>query len=106
MGPSKIHAAVRAMEPLSSNLMADDVSLLDASLAFVEAMVNACSHYELAQAYLNVFLTMHMGVVMGNEKLTRRAGKLAEAVGLSWEHLDTKMQRVMCMLGHFLRLQT
>ncbi len=100
--------ALRSMAPgrIWTEIQMFEDNDLACVMAFVEKEVQKQTDFELIQAFLNVFLKTHMGSIMQDKALAERVASLTVALGASYENIDGKLQRVSCMLNHFLRLQT
>jgi U3 small nucleolar RNA-associated protein 21 len=106
MSPAQIHAEIQSFESLGESLEKEDVQRLKSVIQFMKTQIERQTDFELIQAFLQVFLRMHMKSLMGHPALAKEALGLKESVEGSWAQVDDKLQRVTCMLAHFLRLQT
>ena len=96
MSPAQIYLHILSMEGAEE---------LHSTMDFVEMKVKKKCDFEFVMAFLQVFLKIHMKIIMDDPSLAERAIALKQRLEENWSQIDRKMKRVSCMLNHFLGLQ-
>ena len=96
MSPAQIYLHILSMEGAEE---------LHSTMDFVEMKVKKKCDFEFVMAFLQVFLKIHMKIIMDDPSLAERAVALKQRLEENWSQIDRKMKRVSCMLNHFLGLQ-
>ena len=60
------------------------------------------SDFQVIQSYLNLFLTLHMDVIVRDEVLVLKLKELEECQHAAWKDVYGWMQNASCLVEHFL----
>lgn len=96
MGPSAIDSEIRSLPTLeTSNLLAQ----------FLTAMCHSLEtrrNYEVAQAYLGLFLKIHGNEVSQDAELLGLAKKVSDHLRDTWTSLQSNFDSTMCLVSFFM----
>ena len=96
MGPSAIDIEVRSM----SEEMGGSVELLQTFLQFILYLLTTKKNFEIANAYLALFLKLHGDTVSQEETLIEQLEKIKEMQSLAWTNLETHLNKNLCLVSY------
>ncbi|XP_035632533.1 WD repeat-containing protein 36 [Oncorhynchus keta] len=96
MGPSGIDAELRGLAPD----MGGDVSVLQGFLKMVASMLDSKRDFDLAQAYLALFLKLHLRLISQEPGLMEEASKVSEKLEETWTSMQTLFNQSLCLLSY------
>ncbi|XP_062334077.1 WD repeat-containing protein 36 [Osmerus eperlanus] len=96
MGPSGIDTEFRGLGPD----MGGDVSVLRGFLGMVASMLDSHRDFDLAQAYLALFLKLHLRVLSQNQELIEEASRVSDKLEETWTSMQTLFNQSLCLLAY------
>ncbi|KAL2100364.1 hypothetical protein ACEWY4_004758 [Coilia grayii] len=96
MGPSGIDAELRGLAPD----MGGDVDILRAFLRLVGSMLDSRRDFDLAQAYLALFLKLHLRLLSEEPTLMQEAAQVSQRLEEMWGHTQTQLNQSLCLLQY------
>jgi len=96
MGPSAIDLELRSM----SIEMSGNADLLQKFLQFLLYILATRQNFELANAYLALFLKMHGNYIAQEEALIRVVEQIKEIQVLAWTNLKTNLNKNLCIVSY------
>lgn len=96
MGPSGIDAELRGLAPD----MGGDVSVLKGFLRMVASILDSRRDFDLAQAYLALFLKLHLRLLSQDQELMEEASKVSERLEETWTSMQTLFNQSLCLLAY------
>lgn len=90
LSPSSLDLAIRSMTN-------DDLALF---LNGILALMQSNRDFELLQAYLNVFLTVHGDLIIQDSRLKSVLSDLHHKQQLVWSRMEEHLQRAECMIDY------
>ncbi|XP_061479842.1 WD repeat-containing protein 36 [Rhineura floridana] len=96
MGPSSIEAELRGLSPDGGG----SVKVMQSFLRMIEAMLNTKCDFELAQAYLALFLKLHLKILSSEPTLLAEVSRLSPQLEEIWMHLQTLFNQSLCILNY------
>ncbi len=96
LGPSAIDVEIRSM----SLDMGGTVELLEKFLQFILYSLSTRNNFELANAYLALFLKVHGDAISNEKSLIETLEQIRELQELAWTNLKTNMDKNLCMVSY------
>ncbi|NXV36831.1 WDR36 protein, partial [Rissa tridactyla] len=96
LGPSHIEIELRGLAPESGGSMEVMLSFL----RMIGMMLNKKYNFELAQAYLALFLKLHLKVLSSEPNLLEEVSRLSTQLEETWIHLQTLFNQSLCVLTY------
>lgn len=96
MGPSSIDSELRSLAPDYGG----SVKVMQSFLRMVGAMLDSNRDFELAQAYLALFLKLHLRTISSEPTLLDELSKLSSKLETTWTHLQTLFNQSLCVLNY------
>lgn len=96
MGPSAIDAELRGLAPD----MGGEVSVLQAFLRMVASMLDSKRDFDLAQAYLALFLKLHLRLISQEPELMSEASRVSERLEETWTNMQTLFNQSLCLMAY------
>ncbi|KAL7988865.1 hypothetical protein Chor_007784 [Crotalus horridus] len=96
MGPSNIEIELRGLSPDGGG----SIEVMQSFLRMIEAMLNTKCDFELAQAYLALFLKLHFKIICSEPTLLAEVSKLSNQLEEIWIHLQTLFNQSICILNY------
>ncbi|KAM8962305.1 WD repeat-containing protein 36 isoform 1-T1 [Pelodytes ibericus] len=96
MGPSAVDTELRNLAPEGGG----SVEVMQSFLKMIESMLDAKRDFELAQAYLALFLKLHLRFISSEPKLLDEIRLLSECLDETWLHLQTLFNQSLCVLNY------
>uniref|UniRef100_A0A674BG54 WD repeat domain 36 n=1 Tax=Salmo trutta TaxID=8032 RepID=A0A674BG54_SALTR len=96
MGLSGIDAELRGLAPD----MGGDVSVLQDFLKMMANMLNSKRDFDLAQAYLALFLKLHLRLITQEPELMEEAYRVSEKLEEMWTSMQTLFNQSLCLLSY------
>ncbi|KAJ6669733.1 hypothetical protein lerEdw1_000282 [Lerista edwardsae] len=96
MGPSTVDTELRSLSP-------DDGGSIKVMLSFlkmVQAILNTRRDFELAQAYLALFLKLHLKILSSEPTLLVEVSRLSPQLEEIWIHLQGLFNESLCILNY------
>ncbi|NXN42272.1 WDR36 protein, partial [Rhinoptilus africanus] len=96
LGPSHIEIELRGLAPEGGG----SVEVMRSFLRMIGMMLNKKYNFELAQAYLALFLKLHLKVLSSEPNLLEEASSLSTQLEETWIHLQTLFNQSLCVLTY------
>ncbi|KAM4635056.1 WD repeat-containing protein 36 [Polymixia lowei] len=96
LGPSAIDAELRSLSPD----MGGSPAVLLAFIRMVDSMLTGGRDYDLAQAYLALFLKLHLRLLSRDTAAMDALLRLSSHVEAGWEELQTSFNQSLCLLAY------
>uniref|UniRef100_A0A7M4EF90 WD repeat domain 36 n=1 Tax=Crocodylus porosus TaxID=8502 RepID=A0A7M4EF90_CROPO len=96
MGPSNIETELRGLAPEGGG----SVEVMQSFLRLIGMMLNTKCDFELAQAYLALFLKLHLKITSSEPALLEEISKLSAQLEETWVHLQTLFNQSLCVLNY------
>nr|XP_020635660.1 WD repeat-containing protein 36 [Pogona vitticeps] len=96
LGPSNIEIELRGLSPDGGG----SVEVMQSFLRMIEAMLNTKCDFELAQAYLALFLKLHLKILSSEPVLLAELSRLSPQLEEIWIHLQTLFNQSLCILNY------
>ncbi|XP_028722882.1 WD repeat-containing protein 36 [Peromyscus leucopus] len=96
IGPSGIETELRNLSPDDGG----SVEVMQAFLKMIGMMLDRKRDFELAQAYLALFLKLHLKMLPSEAVLLEELVKLSSQVDEDWTHLQSLFNQSMCILNY------
>lgn len=96
MGPSAIDIEIRSM----SVEMGGSIELLQIFLQFILYLLSTKKNFEIANAYLALFLKLHAETVSQEEVLIDLLEKIKEMQSLAWTNLEVNLNKNLCLVSY------
>ncbi|NXV23981.1 WDR36 protein, partial [Cepphus grylle] len=96
LGPSHIEIELRGLAPEGGGSMEVMLSFL----RMIGMMLNKKYNFELAQAYLALFLKLHLKVLSSEPNLLEEVSRLSTQLEETWIHLQTLFNQSLCVLTY------
>ncbi|XP_041915856.1 WD repeat-containing protein 36 [Alosa sapidissima] len=96
MGPSAIDTELRSLAPD----MGGDVDTLTAFLRLISSMLDSRRDFDLAQAYLALFLKLHLRLLSTEPTLMQEAAQVSQRLEETWSHTQTQLNQSLCLLQY------
>jgi len=101
MNPWQLDDELRKLAPATGG----SVKLLRLFLATVQHQLDSARDFELAQAYLGLFLKVHGPAISASEELRALLTPLGESQSEAWRRLQDRINSTLCLVN-FLRSST
>ncbi|XP_037385232.2 WD repeat-containing protein 36 [Talpa occidentalis] len=96
LGPSGIETELRSLSPDCGG----SVEVMQSFLKMIGMMLDKKRDFELAQAYLALFLKLHLKVLPSEPVLLEEMTELLPQVEENWIHLQSLFNQNMCVLNY------
>ncbi|NWU59984.1 WDR36 protein, partial [Dromas ardeola] len=96
LGPSHIEIELRGLAPEGGG----SVEVMLSFLRMIGMMLNKKYNFELAQAYLALFLKLHLKVLSSEPNLLEEVSRLSTQLEKTWIHLQTLFNQSLCVLTY------
>ncbi|NXS60277.1 WDR36 protein, partial [Brachypteracias leptosomus] len=96
LGPSNIEIELRSLAPEGGG----SVEVMLSFLRMIGMMLNKKYNFELAQAYLALFLKLHLKILSSEPNLLEEVSKLSMQLEETWIHLQTLFNQSLCVLTY------
>ncbi|XP_035583712.1 WD repeat-containing protein 36 isoform X2 [Zalophus californianus] len=96
LGPSGIETELRSLSPDCGG----SVEVMQSFLKMIEMMLDRKRDFELAQAYLALFLKLHLKMLPSEPVLLEEMTKLSSQVEENWIHLQSLFNQSICILNY------
>uniref|UniRef100_H0YRW1 WD repeat domain 36 n=1 Tax=Taeniopygia guttata TaxID=59729 RepID=H0YRW1_TAEGU len=96
LGPSNIEVELRSLAPEGGG----SVEVMLSFLRMIGMMLNKKYNFELAQAYLALFLKLHLKILSSEPKLLEELSKLSMHLEETWIHLQALFNQSLCVLTY------
>uniref|UniRef100_M3XKA9 WD repeat domain 36 n=1 Tax=Latimeria chalumnae TaxID=7897 RepID=M3XKA9_LATCH len=96
MGPSSIDTELRGLAPEGGG----SLEVMSSFLRMIGSMMHTRRDFELAQAYLALFLKLHLKVIVEDPTLLEETSKVSTQLEETWAHMQTLFNQSMCLLGY------
>ncbi|XP_076844467.1 WD repeat-containing protein 36 [Brachyhypopomus gauderio] len=94
MGPSAIDTELRGLAPD----MGGDIRVMQSFLKMIGTMLLLKKDFDLAQAYLALFLKLHLRIIVDQPSLMEEAERVQELLEEMWTSTQTLLNKSMCLL--------
>lgn len=95
-GPSGIETELRSLSPDCGG----SVEVMQSFLKMIGMMLDRKRDFELAQAYLALFLKLHLKMLPSEPVLLEEITNLSSQVEENWTHLQSLFNQSMCILNY------
>lgn len=96
MGPSNIDTELRSLSPDGGG----SIKVMQSFLRMIETMLNTKYDFELAQAYLALFLKLHLKILSSEPTLLAELTRLSPQLEEIWIHLQGLFNQSLCILNY------
>ncbi|KAF1474268.1 WD repeat-containing protein 36, partial [Pygoscelis antarcticus] len=96
LGPSNIEIELRGLAPEGGG----SVEVMLSFLRMIGMMLNKKYNFELAQAYLALFLKLHLKILSSEPNLLEEVSRLSTQLEETWIHLRTLFNQSLCVLTY------
>ncbi|XP_030894954.1 WD repeat-containing protein 36 isoform X3 [Leptonychotes weddellii] len=96
LGPSGIETELQSLSPDCGG----SVEVMQSFLKMIEMMLDRKRDFELAQAYLALFLKLHLKMLPSEPVLLEEMTKLSSQVEENWIHLQSLFNQSICILNY------
>uniref|UniRef100_U3IZN1 WD repeat domain 36 n=1 Tax=Anas platyrhynchos platyrhynchos TaxID=8840 RepID=U3IZN1_ANAPP len=96
LGPSNIEIELRSLAPEGGG----SVEVMLSFLRMIGMMLNKKYNFELAQAYLALYLKLHLKIVSSEPSLLEEVSRLSTQLEETWIHLRTLFNQSLCVLTY------
>ncbi|KAF4072906.1 hypothetical protein AMELA_G00252850 [Ameiurus melas] len=96
LGPSAIDTELRGLAPD----MGGDVSVMQSFLRMISSMLRLKQDFDLAQAYLALFLKLHLRLIAQQPVLMQETEKVLDLLEGTWTSVQTLLNKNMCLLSY------
>uniref|UniRef100_A0A8D0KL04 WD repeat domain 36 n=2 Tax=Sus scrofa TaxID=9823 RepID=A0A8D0KL04_PIG len=96
LGPSGIETELRSLSPDCGG----SIEVMKSFLKMIEMMLDRKRDFELAQAYLALFLKLHLKMLPSEPVLLEEVTKLSSQLEETWIHLQSLFNQSMCVLNY------
>ncbi|XP_064032675.1 WD repeat-containing protein 36-like [Pogoniulus pusillus] len=96
LGPSNIEIELRGLAPEGGG----SVEVMLSFLRMIGMMLNKKYNFELAQAYLALFLKLHLKIVSSEPNLLEEVSRLSVQLEETWIHLQSLFNQNLCVLTY------
>uniref|UniRef100_A0A8D0HH66 WD repeat domain 36 n=1 Tax=Sphenodon punctatus TaxID=8508 RepID=A0A8D0HH66_SPHPU len=96
MGPSGIETELRGLAPEGGG----SIEVMQSFLRLIGMMLNTKRDFELAQAYLALFLKLHLKIISLEPNLLDEISKLSPQLEETWNQLQTLFNQSLCVLNY------
>uniref|UniRef100_A0ABI7XZM7 WD repeat domain 36 n=1 Tax=Felis catus TaxID=9685 RepID=A0ABI7XZM7_FELCA len=96
LGPSGIETELRSLSPDCGG----SIEVMQSFLKMIRMMLDRKRDFELAQAYLALFLKLHLKLLPSEPVLLEELTKLSSQVEENWIHLQSLFNQSMCILNY------
>ncbi|KAI5089160.1 WD repeat-containing protein 36 [Silurus meridionalis] len=96
LGPSAIDTELRSLAPD----MGGNVSVMQSFLRMISSMLRLKRDFDLAQAYLALFLKLHLRLIAEQPVLMQEMEKVLELLEGTWISVQTLLNQNMCLLSY------
>ncbi|XP_072924345.1 WD repeat-containing protein 36 isoform X1 [Hemitrygon akajei] len=96
MGPSNIDIELRSLAPEGGG----SLNVMQSFLQMINYMLGTKRDFELAQAYLALYLKIHLKVIAAEPVLLEEMSKVSVQLEETWTHMQTLFNKSMCLLGY------
>nr|XP_056704730.1 WD repeat-containing protein 36 [Euleptes europaea] len=96
MGPASIEIELRGLSPDGGG----SIKVMQSFLRMIGAMLDSRCDFELAQAYLALFLKLHLKILSSEPALLAELSRLSPQLEELWIHLQTLFNQSLCILNY------
>ncbi|XP_063820182.1 WD repeat-containing protein 36 [Pseudophryne corroboree] len=96
MGPSSIDTELRNLAPEGGG----SVEVMQSFLKMIGRMLDTKRDFELAQAYLALFLKIHLRFISSQSTLLEEISRLSTLLEQTWLHMQTLFNQSLCVLNY------
>ncbi|GAA6076345.1 WD repeat-containing protein 36, partial [Tachysurus ichikawai] len=96
LGPSAIDTELRSLAPD----MGGNVSVMQSFLRMISSMLRQKQDFDLAQAYLALFLKIHLRLIAEQQILMQETENVLELLDRTWTSIQTLLNQNMCLLSY------
>lgn len=96
LGPSAIETELRALSPD----MGGDVGVMKSFLKMISCILKSKKDFDLAQAYLALFLKLHLRLISDEPELMEEAEKVSAQLEETWMCIQTLLNQSICLLSY------
>ncbi|XP_075692850.1 WD repeat-containing protein 36 [Rhinoderma darwinii] len=96
LGPSSIETEIRNLAPEGGG----SIEVMQSFLKMIEKMLETKMDFELAQAYLALFLKIHLRFISSQAALLEEISVLSAHLEETWLHMQTLFNQSLCVLNY------
>ncbi|XP_013379758.1 WD repeat-containing protein 36 isoform X1 [Lingula anatina] len=96
LSPAAIDVELRGLAPEAGG----SVALMVQFLKFISDVLDSKKDFELAQAYLGLFLKLHGELIANDQQLLEQAQLLGNSQAQAWKHLQTMFNQSLCLVNY------
>lgn len=96
LGPSNIEIELRSLAPEGGG----SLEVMLSFLRMIGMMLNKKYNFEIAQAYLALFLKLHLKIISSEPSLLEEISVLSKQLEETWIHLRSLFNQSLCVLTY------
>ncbi|KAG7314833.1 hypothetical protein KOW79_022136 [Hemibagrus wyckioides] len=96
LGPSAVDTELRSLAPD----MGGNVCVMQSFLRMISSMLKQKQDFDLAQAYLALFLKLHLRLIAEQPVLMQETENVLELLERTWTSIQTLLNQNMCLLSY------
>ncbi|XP_029108979.1 WD repeat-containing protein 36 [Scleropages formosus] len=96
MGPSAIDTELRGLAPDVGGTL----EIMQAFLRMITNMLDSKRDFDLAQAYLALFLKLHLRLISQEPELMEESSKVSQKLEEIWTEMETLFNQSLCLLAY------
>ncbi|MFT7815671.1 WD repeat-containing protein 36 [Arapaima gigas] len=96
MGPSAIDTELRGLAPDAGGAL----EVMQAFLRMIGSMLDSKRDFDLAQAYLALFLKLHLRLISQEPELMEESSKVSQRLEEIWADMQTMFNQSLCLLAY------
>lgn len=96
LGPSAIDTELRALSPD----MGGEVRVMQSFLKMIGSILQSKRDFDLAQAYLALFLKLHLRFIADQPELMEEAESVSAHLEETWMSMQTLLNQNICLLSY------
>ncbi|XP_016142106.1 WD repeat-containing protein 36-like, partial [Sinocyclocheilus grahami] len=96
LGPSAIETELRSLSPD----MGGDVRVMQSFLKMISSILQSKRDFDLAQAYLALFLKLHLRFIADQPELMEEAESVSAHLEETWMSMQTLLNQNICLLSY------
>ncbi|KAI2664237.1 WD repeat-containing protein 36 [Labeo rohita] len=96
LGPSAIETELRGLSPE----MGGDIRVMQSFLKMISSILQSKRDFDLAQAYLALFLKLHLRFIADQPELMKEAESVSAHLEETWMSMQTLLNQNICLLSY------
>lgn len=96
MGPSRIETELRSLAPEGGG----SLDVMQSFIRMIGSILDSKRDFDLAQAYLALFLKLHLKLISEESTLMEEAAEVLGPLEETWTHMQMLFSQSLCLLGY------